>query len=57
MTTPLNLHALETFKKGERGYLTGEGVTKFTGPEIPNGSILVKAIEDVPAGKNGWFQT
>ena len=60
MSTPLDLqdlHALDNFKKGDLGCVTGDRVSKITGlATLPINSFLVMAFEDVQAGKNGRFE-
>ena len=56
MTTPRNLHALDIFKKGDIGYARGHEVSRATASGTPKGSLLVTALHDVDAGKNGWFE-
>lgn len=51
----LNLHARESFEKGDLGRATGHTVSKPGGVES-NGSFLVTALQDVKAGMNGWFE-
>ena len=56
MATPRNLHALDIFKKGGIGYARGHRVSRATASGTPKGSLLVKALQDLEAGKNGWFE-
>jgi hypothetical protein len=56
MTTPRNLHALDHFKKGDQGFVKTHRVSRATAGGTPHGSSRVMALQDVDAGKNGWFE-
>jgi len=50
------LQVREDFEKGDAGCATGNKVGKPTRPGRPLGSVLVTALQDVKAGKKGWFE-
>jgi hypothetical protein len=56
MTTPRNLHALDHFKKGDQGFVKTHRVSRATAAGTPGGWSRVTALQDVDAGKNGWFE-
>jgi hypothetical protein len=56
MTTPRNLHALDHFKKGDKGTVKTHRVSRATATGTPPGSSPVTALQDVDAGKNEWFE-
>ena len=56
MSTPRNLHALDNFKKGDKGSVMTHRVSRATAAGTPKGSSSVTALQDVEAGKNGWFE-
>jgi hypothetical protein len=56
MSTPRNLHALDSFKKGDQGSVKTHRVSRATVAGTPKGSSPVTALQDVDAGKNGWFE-
>jgi hypothetical protein len=51
----INLHAKSDFDKGDVGRVSGHTVTKTSGFE--KGASLVTALQNVSAGRNGWFET
>jgi hypothetical protein len=52
----LNLLARENFRVGELGHATKTGVTRARTGFLPIDGLLVRALEDIEAGKNGNFE-
>jgi hypothetical protein len=50
----VNLHAKVDFEKGELGRVHGHSVVKAHAGETGDG--IAKALQDVRAGSNGWFE-
>jgi hypothetical protein len=55
MTTPRNLHAFDNFKKGDKGSVKTHHVSRRDG-HAAWGARPATALQDVDAGKNGWFE-
>ena len=50
------LEELDHFKKGDQGFVKTHRVSRATAAGTPKGWSRVTALQDVDAGKNGWFE-